>query len=103
MTLRGTPAAPSSRRRVSTWPRDPVPPVMTTVLFSKRFMPLLPCVVLRRPSRRPRPLPVGRAREEVAVHPLDHLGPRRRLVAGRAPEPAPVERPVAAERLLPLD
>src|SRR5579884_259680 len=73
-TCRGRPISPSSRRRTSTWPSEPVPPVTTTFLPS---------------SKRISPRVRGRPRGKLGHHLLPWRGrPARRLAQRRGVQAA---------------
>src|SRR3954465_7278004 len=85
ITSSGTPSSPSSRRRTSTCPSEPVPPVTMTRLPSSKALPYV----------------------RVALRGLgelgDHLFPGRRGPASRLSETGGIEAPVDNDAVVRLD
>src|SRR3989442_14842519 len=79
-TFRGVPSSPPRMRRVSSFPKEPVPPVISTRLPSST----IPCPLLP-------PFVVGGG---ILAHLPEHLRPRRRPPAGQPMKPRRVEGPV---------
>src|SRR2546426_2382274 len=75
--FRGVPSSPPRMRRVSSFPKERVPPVISTRLPSST----IPCPLLP-------PFVVGGG---ILAHLPEHLRPRRRPPAGQAMEPRRVE------------
>src|SRR5437899_6350846 len=76
-TFRGVPSSPPRMRRVSSFPKEPVPPVISTRLPSST----IPCPLLP-------PFVVGGG---ILAHLPEHFRPRRRSPAGQAMEPRRIE------------